>query len=204
MHARYFFGLWWIACTLWAALWLFALPWPLLWPLALMAAWLTADAGSYVCHAFLDHHLRAADSDMARGFQAHHGDPLDITREALPEVLSAVVPLVLPIWLLGAAPAALGWLPPWLALYLCVLALGVGFGQVFHRWAHLARPPALIGYAQRARLLVTPAAHDTHHRPPHGSHDAIVSGWSNRLFDALNVDRRIDRLATRAGFPRVA
>ena len=204
MHARYFFALWLFACLLWLALWLAALPWPTLWPLAILAAWLTADAGSYAFHVFLDHHLRAEESSMAKGFQDHHHDPLDITREPIPEVLSSVAPLVLPIWLLLASAAAAGWLGPWLALYVCVLGIGVGFGQIFHRWSHLQEPSRLIRALQRARLIVAQADHDEHHRPPHGTRYAIVSGWVNPLFDAWGVDRLIDRLATRAGFPRVA
>lgn len=200
MNARYYFGLWLLACGAWLALWLFALPWPAWWALAFLAAWATADAGSYAFHVFLDHHLLPETSAMARGFQEHHTDQMRICRESIPEVLAPVVPLLLPMWLLMALAAPL--LPSWLALYLCVLGLGVGFGQVFHRWSHQRRT-GLIALAQRAGLLVTQAAHDRHHQYPHGSHYAIVSGWSNPLFDALGMDRLIERLATWAGYPRV-
>jgi hypothetical protein len=203
MSARYYLSLWLLGCLEWAALWLLALPWPTWWPLAILAAWATADAGSYVFHVFLDHHLRPEDSPMAAGFQRHHYDQLGIVREPIPAVLAPVVPLLLPVWMLAAAPAVLGWLSPWWALYLCTLALGVGFGQLFHRWSHMDRPGRLIGIAQRARLLVGKTAHDEHHKPPHGSHYAIVSGWSNPVFDALGMDRLVARLAARAGFPRV-
>jgi len=204
MRPRYYLTLWLLACLLWAALWLAVLPWPPGWPLVILAAWLTADAGSYCFHVVLDHHLRAERSEMARGFQAHHQDGAAITREPLPETLAAVVSPVLPVWLLAASLAAAGWLPAWLALYGCVLGLGVGFGQVFHRWAHLERPGPLVAWAQRLGLVVAPRAHAAHHAPPVGTAYAIVCGWSNPLFDALALDRCLSALLARLGWPRVA
>jgi ubiquitin-conjugating enzyme E2 variant len=203
---RYFVLLWTLACLTWAGLWLAVLPWPAWW-LALVsawAAWVTADAGSYVFHVFLDHHLRASESPMARGFQEHHADGARITREPLPAVLAPVVPLVLPVWLLAAIMSAAGWLPSWLAFYAWVLGLGVGFGQIFHRWAHLERPCGFVRLAQRLRLVVGRDTHAEHHAPPFGTRYAIVSGWVNPLFDALRIDVLVGRLATWAGFPRVA
>jgi hypothetical protein len=203
-NARYYFALWFVGCAVWAALWLFALPWPAWWPLALVAGWATADAGSYVFHVILDHHIRAEDSAMAAGFQAHHGDPGGLVREPLADAIAPVVPLLLPVWLLAAAPAALGWLSAWLALYLCAVALGVGFGQVIHRWAHHPDPGPAVRWLQRLGLIVSKRAHDAHHEPPHGTAYAIVSGWTNPLFDAFAFDLRLSRWLELLGYPRVA
>jgi ubiquitin-conjugating enzyme E2 variant len=141
---------------------------------------------------------------MARGFQEHHADCLKITRETLPQVLAPVMPLLLPAWLLLSAPAVLGWITPGWSLYLCVVALGVGFGQVIHRWSHLPDPGLLVRGLQRTRLVVSARAHDAHHRPPHGNAYAIVSGWSNPLFDAVSLDRWLSAVLARLGYPRVA
>jgi ubiquitin-conjugating enzyme E2 variant len=204
MAARYYSLLWLTTLLLWAALWWQAIPLPAWWPLILLAGWATADAGSYIFHVILDHHVRADHSAMARGFQEHHADCLKITRESLPEILSPVMPLLLPAWLLLSAPAVLGWLSPGWALYLCTIAVGVGFGQVIHRWSHLPDPGPLVRGLQRMGLVVSARAHDAHHRPPHGSAYAIVSGWSNPLFDAVALDRRLSAVLARLGYPRVA
>jgi ubiquitin-conjugating enzyme E2 variant len=204
MAARYYSLLWLATLLLWGALWVWAIPLPAWCPLILLAGWATADAGSYVFHVILDHHIRAEHSPMARGFQEHHADCLRITRESLSRVLAPVMPLLLPAWLLTSAPAALGWISPGWALYLCAVALGVGFGQVIHRWSHLPDPGPLVRALQRIGLVVSARAHDAHHRPPHGSAYAIVSGWSNPLFDAIAFDRRLSALLARMGFPRVA
>ena len=204
MSAHYHLALWLLGCLEWAALWWWVLPWPAWWLAAILAGWATADAGSYVFHVILDHHVRPERSEMARGFQEHHADEMLITRERLPDVLAPVLPLVLPVWLLLAAPAVLGWVGSWWVLYFCTVTLGVGFGQVTHRWAHLARPAPAVRLAQRLGLVVSPAAHRAHHAPPFGTRYAIVSGWSNPLFDALDLDRRLSAVLARLGFPRVA
>lgn len=204
MIARYYALLWLAAILLWSALWSLAIPLPAWWPLILVAGWATADAGSYIFHVVLDHHVSAERSAMARGFQEHHADCERITREPLSTVLAPVLPLLLPAWLLASAPAALGWIPPGWSLYLCAVALGVGFGQVTHRWAHLPNPGPVVTTLQRARLVVSGHAHNAHHRPPHGTAYAIVSGWTNPLFDAVALDRRLSALLTRLGYPRIA
>ena len=208
MLNRWLLALWTVACLQWAALWLWVLPWPPWWLSALivLGAWAFADAGSYVFHLIVDHHVPAHRSPVAAGFQRHHGDGEGITRESWPMLFAPILPALLPCWLLFAAPAALGWLPSALALFLSVVCLAVGFGQVFHRWAHLPEAclSAPVRWAQRLGLIVSARAHRRHHAPPFGQSYAIVSGWVNPLFDRLALDRRLSALAARLGFPRVA
>lgn len=197
-----------LTVLLWWTLWLLEMPFPNAWPLIALAVLFTADAGSYVFHVILDHHIPAERSVMAAEFQAHHADGMGIARAPLLDVLTPVLPLTLPIGLFMTAPAAVGWIPPALALFLCLLTSAATLAQMAHRWAHHPNPGRLIRAAQRVRLLVTREAHDRHHRTPEGNSPrtdyAILTGWSNPLLDALDAPRRIGQVAAWLGFPRVA
>jgi hypothetical protein len=203
MAQRYFFALWIVANALWLALFAFVIPWPTWGLVAVPLAWLTADAGSYVFHVALDHHLDPYFYSMARGFREHHTWPTGIAHEPVMETMVSVVPAVMPVWLLFAGIAAAGWMPPSLALYLFVLGFAVGWGQMFHRWSHSVDNCAPVRWAQRLGLFISPAAHKAHHAPPFTQSYAIISGWTNRLFDAINLDAHLSRWLTRMGFPRI-
>jgi hypothetical protein len=65
------------------------------------------------------------------------------------------------------------------------VALGI-FGaltQVSHYYAHVRSRNRLIDvvvrFAQRARLIVRPAAHARHHKPPFARDFCLLSGWNN-------------------------
>lgn len=133
-----------LTALLWAALWAWVIPLPDAWPLIALAALFVADLGTYGFHVILDHHIPAERSTLAAEFQAHHADGGGIARRPLADALTPVLPLALPAGLILAAPAALGWLPPGLALFLCLFAGAATLAQLAHRWAHHPAPGRLI------------------------------------------------------------
>ena len=203
MSQRYYLTLWTISNAVWLALFALVIPCPSWSLVPVMAAWVTADAGSYVFHVILDHHLDPECYSMAKGFRDHHVWPNSIAEEPIAETMSSVVPAVIPVWLLFATMAAAGWIPPSLALYLFVLGLAVGWGQMFHRWAHTEHNCKPVTWAQKACLFIRPQAHAAHHAPPFRKSYAIISGWTNRPFDAIHLERHLGNWLSRIGLPRI-
>ena len=67
----------------------------------------------------------------------------------------------------------------------CFAAL-VPLSQQIHCWTHSPRSkvPTVIAWLQRHGLLVSTQSHEAHHRAPHDTNYATVSGWSNPILDA--------------------
>jgi hypothetical protein len=203
MERSRYYAYWSVALLLgWPALWLFVLPWPEHGWLILLGAYLVADVGSYLFHYVFDHFMDPARSRIAHEFQWHHLDPGGITRRPIAENLEPAAAMLVPPLLALAIAAVLTPIAPSLVLLCSTVGLIVVFAQVLHRWSHAERTHRLVATLQRARLIVTPSAHDRHHAPPHGSHYAIVSGWSNPILDALGMPRLLDALFARFGVPR--
>ena len=186
----------------------------LLWPVVLwqhwpehsvliaLAALFCADAGSYVFHYIVDWYGDADRSGLAREFQKHHAQPDGIAEATVLEVLHPVARLVVPAWALAAAVTAFGWLPPSVALAVALIGAAWCYGQLAHRWTHMRQPPRLARLLQGLCLIVSPNAHRLHHIPPYSSHYAVITGWSNPLFDFLRLPRLIDRVLQGVGFEK--
>jgi ubiquitin-conjugating enzyme E2 variant len=77
--------------------------------------------------------------------------------------------------------------------FLCsFLGLGAAANQL-HGWAHAARVPAPVRWAQRLGLVLSPRRHARHHRAPHGSDYCIATGWLNPVLDGVGLWRRLER-----------
>ena len=86
-----------------------------------------------------------------------------------------------PLALLMAAPVS----PPVHAFGLLVLFLSA-MSQQTHAWSHSLRSelPAAVRALQDWGVLVSPAAHAAHHKPPFCGNYCIVSGVWNPVLDA--------------------
>jgi len=136
-------------------------------------------------------------------FREHHRDPLAITRHGFLEVNGnnclALLPLLLPTWLLGA-PSRTGDPVPWLAFQAMALVFSLAtFGtNQFHKWAHQPGPePRPLVWLRRAHLILDPAHHQGHHRAPHRSSYCVTVGWLNPALDALGAFDRAERALRR-------
>ncbi len=151
-----------------------------------------ADAGSYLFHYIVDHYGRADHPGIVAEFQGHHADPGRIARRPLVEVLYPAARIITPWSALALMLALAGWLPSGSALFLFVLGSCWVYTQLFHRWAHLREPPAVIAWLQRSGLILRATAHDRHHRLPFMTDFAVINGWTNPLFDAIDLPKWVD------------
>jgi len=182
--------------------WLLSERWPVHgWAIALVTLFV-ADAGSYVLHYIVDFYGDADRPGVIHEFQLHHKDPKGIVTAPLSHVLYPAAWIIVPVWATLGTFTAQGYIPPAVALVLAVLGASWGFAQLFHRWAHLRRPPLLIRLLQGMRLIIHPAPHDVHHTPPYATDYAVVTGWSNPVLDALKAPVLIDAILGALGFAK--
>lgn len=117
-------------------------------------------------------------------FKNHHPRPDALGRRPLWRLIgSTVIIAALPLSLLGNGLLLLG-APGWLLAGLSTLLLGGAFAQYFHGSLHREQNPWIIGCLRKARLLMTPAAHQLHHDTLQRDF-ATNCGWSNPLINRL-------------------
>lgn len=201
--AAKYYGFWSFAMlALWVLLWTVILPWPAHGFWILLGTYVLADAGSYVLHYYYDHYADPHRSEIAHECQWHLLNPDEITRGPISGILETSALILVPLLFVVAVLTLLGAIPLWLALMLSSLGLIALFSRALHRWSHNRHNHWTIRALQKARLIVTPEAHDKHHQPPHGSNYAIVSGWSNPALDAVGIPSILDSTMARAKIPR--
>jgi|HubBroStandDraft_6_1064221.scaffolds.fasta_scaffold59266_3 hypothetical protein len=134
---------------------------------------------------------------LIRTFREHHRDPESITRHGFFEVngcncLGLIPPLAFEWSFFGLRMASGVQLFCQAALLAFVLA--VFATNQFHKWSHARRVPALVGWLQRNRLILSPEHHQRHHRGGFSRSYCITSGWLNVLLDQTRLFRFIERL----------
>ena len=131
---------------------------------------------------------------FVRSFREHHVDPRAITRHGIVQLLGeqaiAALPLM-PLLLLFEPTSPYG--VTLLVFMYAVLVVAIA-ANVFHRWAHMARPPLVGRIMQRAGLIISFRQHARHHQPPYTSHYCIVIGWLNPLLDSIRFWRSLEWL----------
>jgi ubiquitin-conjugating enzyme E2 variant len=131
---------------------------------------------------------------FVRTFREHHVDPRAITRHGTVQLLGeqAIVgaPLMPLLWLYEPESAYGATL---LVFMYAVLVVAMA-ANVFHRWAHMTRPPLVGRVMQRAGLIISFKQHAKHHRPPYVQHYCIAIGWLNPLLDGIRFWRGLEWL----------
>ena len=122
-------------------------------------------------------------------FKNHHPRPHALGRRNLDRQIGSTI-------LFGTLPGSIALnlaclelpVPGWLAAGAIVLLIGGTFAQYFHGTLHRDDNPRFVLVLRRARLLMTPQAHEKHHATLQRDFSTNC-GWSNpvlnRLFDAL-------------------
>lgn len=139
---------------------------------------------------------------FVRPFREHHVDPEGITRHDFIETngnncLVSVPQLALTFFLLDVYPGQHFRL--FILAFILFLSNAVFATNQFHKWAHMANPPALARFLQRIHLIISRGHHQIHHVSPFNTHYCITTGWLNsplrklRVFETLEIILRAGR-----------
>ncbi len=130
-------------------------------------------------------------------FKTHHPRPRALGRRAFLDQVSVAAPALLPLALAFNLADRIWPMPGWAATGALVFFAGGAVSQHLHGTLHRDRNPWPIRLGRRMGLLITPQAHEGHHRTLDRDF-SVVSGWSNPLLN------RLFRIAHRAGWLRDA
>lgn len=169
--------------------------------LAVVAGYLAADLVSGLVHWFCDRFFEEDTPLIGRvlihPFREHHRDPLAMTRHEFLELTGNSC--------LGLTPVlGLTWLGPasaWRDALVLSFGAGVVATNLLHKWSHARPAPALVGWLQRRRLVLTPDAHRRHHRDGHAGAYCVTTGWLNPVADRLRVFDRLGAGLAALGVP---
>jgi hypothetical protein len=66
-----------------------------------------------------------------------------------------------------------------------------------HKWAHATSVPRIVGWLQRAGLILSVEHHAVHHVAPHRHNYCITAGWVDRWLERWRIFRRAEATITR-------
>ena len=69
--------------------------------------------------------------------------------------------------------------------------------NVFHKWAHVDKPPRVVKWMQKYHLILSKQHHAIHHTSPFELHYCILCGWMNPLLDKIRFFERIEKIIFR-------
>lgn len=167
---------------------------------AAFAGVLAADLASglvhFTCDRFFSPTTPVIGPLFIAPFRDHHVDPEGIARHGLLERSGnnclAALPLVAGVHL-GLDPEPGSWLASAAHAFMLTFSLALAATNEIHALAHRPRVPAWVARLQRARLILSPHAHQQHHSAEHASAYCITTGWLNPPLDRLHVFARIER-----------
>lgn len=112
-------------------------------------------------------------------FKIHHPNPLALGRRSLMyQIGSTIWVFGLPVSLALNAACLLRPTPGWMIAGACAYLIGGAFSQYFHGTLHREHNPWFIHAMRRLRLLMTPTAHELHHKTLQRDF-ATINGWAN-------------------------
>lgn len=171
------------------------------WVLAVLLGLLAADLVSGIVHWTFDT-WGSVDTPVLgrlaiRTFRHHHLDPKAITRHDFVETNGHNAMLSIVLTVPGLALADQPGVPHLVPLVLLTSAIFVATTSQFHKWAHMDEPPKLVQLLQRAGLLLSPSAHEVHHRAPHDGAYCVTTGWLNGPLDRSRVFRLLEHVVAK-------
>jgi ubiquitin-conjugating enzyme E2 variant len=132
---------------------------------------------------------------LVKPFRTHHVRPQEICEHGIVETIGNTCILAAPLLALFIALAAYGETSAAVAfaVFAAVVTVGVTVAtNQFHKWAHQQRPRRPVRLLQRARVILSPDHHRTHHTAPFESSYAITNGWLNPLLNRTGFFRRLE------------
>ena len=165
---------------------------------AFLLGYLLADLASgtahWFCDTFFEEDTPVIGKLVIQPFRDHHVHPHRITLYRFIEQDTTNFFLMLPLlaaafWLEAPRPESVG------ALCGCCCLLGLSAGlfgtNLFHKWAHARKPPAVVRWLQGGGLILGPERHQRHHCD-YDRGFCVTSGWLNPLLDALRFFPRVE------------
>ncbi len=149
----------------------------------------------FACDRFGDPTTPVVGPLLIRAFREHHDDPQAIVDHDWIETNgeSCFLTMIALAGLALLAPYAHSNLEAAAVTVVWTMAvLGASANQA-HKWAHMQKPPAVVGFFQRAGLMLSPEKHARHHHAPHDTAYCITTGWMNPLLDWLGLWSWLER-----------
>lgn len=134
----------------------------------------------WAADTYCDESTPLIGQSLVRPFRVHHIRPLEICEHGVVETVGNTCILAAPLLTLLIAFTAYGetCAASAFAAFTAAVTLGVTVAtNQFHKWAHQAAPPRFVRILQRARIILNPEHHRTHHTAPFKSSYAITNGW---------------------------
>jgi plasmanylethanolamine desaturase len=134
-----------------------------------------------------------------RTFRHHHVDEKAITHHDFIETNGHNISLTV-IWsitgLLFLRNETVTLFDVFVAQSLICATLFTAFTSQIHKWAHMAEPPRVVVFLQRARLILAPDHHSVHHSAPYNRNYCITVGWMNGPLRAIRFFETLERTIT--------
>ena len=169
--------------------------------LGILLGYLVADLLSGIAHwvgdRFFDPTTPILGPSFIAPFREHHLTPQAMVEHGPIELVGNSALLALPTLVAAHHLFDLERGSAW-GLFLASLVLSSLVAAVltnlFHRWAHMTRPPRLARRLQGLGLIISPEHHAGHHRGAYDRSYCITTGWLNRPLDRLEVWSRLEGL----------
>ena len=134
-----------------------------------------------------------------RTFRHHHVDEKAITRHDFVETNGhnfglSLLPALVGLFVVRPATATL--VDVFMGMGLLALVVFNAATSQIHKWAHQDNRPRFVILLQRARLILSPEHHSTHHAAPHTRNYCITLGWMNGPLRAVRFFETLERVIT--------
>jgi len=167
--------------------------------LGALAADLVTGGVHWACDTWGDERTRWVGAGLIRSFREHHRDPRAMLEHDWIEVNGQPAAAASAAFGLLSLPAARDWVGDHAFVHAFLWSLfGVAaLANQLHQWSHAPAPPRWVRRLQHSGVILSPARHARHHRPPHTGDYCITGGWLNTALDAAGFWRALERAVTR-------
>lgn len=104
------------------------------------------------------------------------------------------------MWALALGACSLARVTGCLSWTFCMTALLASCGNETHSWAH-GNAPRLGRLLQEAGILLTPANHRKHHKPPYDRNFCTITNLTNAVLDSVQFWRGMEACISVLGVP---
>jgi len=115
---------------------------------------------------------------------AHHKNPVDILDKSYFDIKGNIAFFYMPPLVLALFIQSWPTLTPFVFMLVTISNLML-LAHSIHKWCHQKKANFLVQFLQSTKLIIQPAYHLKHHKPPYMVHFSGINGWAEPLFHAL-------------------